>query len=61
MTYHGVFNKSNTTSATSGAGTVYPYEHMCSSTEFNGVRVACYFGFWVVFCRLLFVFLTVFF
>ena len=25
MTYHGVFNKSNRTSATSGAGTVYSY------------------------------------
>jgi hypothetical protein len=25
MTYHWVFNKSNTTDATSGAGTTYPW------------------------------------
>ena len=40
MAYHWVCNKSNTTGATSGAGTATLPEHMRSHSVFSGVRVA---------------------
>ena len=33
-----IFNKSNTTGATCGAGTAYPSEHQSSLPVFSGVR-----------------------
>ena len=39
MTYHQVCNKSNTTGATNGAGTVYPSGARSSSPVFSGIRV----------------------
>ena len=39
MTYHRVCNWSNTTCATSGAGTAYPSEHLSSPADVCGVRV----------------------
>jgi hypothetical protein len=40
MTYHRFFNKSSTTGATCGAGTVYPSgaQHLRSPPVFSGVR-----------------------
>ena len=54
MTYHLVCNKSNTTGATSGAGTAYP-KRRSSSLVFNGARVDRSLVFYVVFRVSLFV------
>jgi len=56
MNYHRVCNKSNTTGATSGAGTAYPFGTPEFIPGFNGVRVSQSLVFWVVFCRSLLVF-----
>jgi hypothetical protein len=40
MTYHRVYNKSNTTGATSGAGTAYLSRANGFAPGFNGVPVA---------------------
>jgi len=61
ITYHRVCNKSNTTGATLGAGTVYSSQHLSSPTVFSWVLVARYLVFYEMFCRSLFVHLSVFF
>jgi len=50
-----------TTDATSGAGTVYPSRTRAFNPGFSRVRVAKSVVFYVVFCRLLLVFLFLFF
>ena len=60
LTYYRVYNKSNTTSGTSGAGTDYLQEQLDSTTVLSEVRVAPSLVFHVVFCRLLFVILPSF-
>jgi len=61
MTYHLVCIKSNTSGVTSGAGTAYPSgaRHGTTPQVFNGVRVAQYVVFCVVFYRSLFVLLVI--
>ena len=54
MTYHRVCSKSNTTAATTGAGTVYPARAHEFISGFCGVRVVQSIFFCVVFCRSLF-------
>ena len=61
MTYHRICNQSNAASATSESGTAYPFSTFECIPDCSGVRVAQYFGLCVVFCRLLFVFLSILF
>jgi hypothetical protein len=51
----------NTTGATSGAGTAYPYGKPAFTRGFSGVCVTRSLGLIVMFCRLLFVLLSFFF
>ena len=60
MTYHRICNKSNTTDATSGAGTVHSSGAPNFTPGFSGVHVAHSLVFCVLFCRLLFIFLSFF-
>jgi hypothetical protein len=53
--HHHVCNKSNTTGATSGAGTAILPEHMSSSSVYGKVRVTWSLASSVVFCLSLFV------
>jgi hypothetical protein len=55
MTYHRVSNKSNTTGATSGAGTAYLSRANGFAPGFNGVPVALLLNVYGVFCGSLFV------
>ena len=55
VTFHRVCNKSNTTSATNGAGTGYLSGAPDFTPSFSGVRVARSLVFSVVFCRSLLV------
>jgi len=59
-TYHRVGNKSNTTAATCGEKTAYPFGPPEFTTDFQWVRVARSLVFYVLFCRLLFVVLSFF-
>jgi len=61
MTYHGICNKGNTTSATIGAGTAYPSGALEFIPVFSGVHVAKPFVFCVAICISLFIFLSLFF
>ena len=54
MTYHRVCSNSNTTDATSGAGTAYPSRTRKFTPDFSGVRVAQPLVFCEVFCKSLF-------
>ena len=49
------------TGATRGAGTATLPEHLSSPSVFIGVRVAQSLVFYIVFCRLLFVLMSLFF
>ena len=49
-------NMSNTTGATCGAGSAYPFRAHVITPSFGGYRVAYSFVFYVVSCVLLFVF-----
>ena len=57
MTNHRVCNKSDTTGATSGAGTAYHSGAPEFTSVFSGVRVGRSLVFCVMLCRLLFVIL----
>ena len=50
MTYHRVYNRSNTTGATSGAGTAYLSRANAFAPGFNGVPVALLLNVYGVFC-----------
>jgi hypothetical protein len=56
MTYHRVYNKSNTAGATSGAGIAYPPSKPVSSLS---VRVPQSLVFCLVSCRSLFILLVI--
>ena len=58
-TYQGVCNKSNTTGATSGAGTACPSGAPEFNPDFSGVRVARSLTFCIAFCRSLFVLFSI--
>jgi len=53
MIYHRIYNKSNTTGVSSGAGPAFHSisEHLSSPLCFSGVRVVQFVVFCVVFCR----------
>jgi hypothetical protein len=53
MTYHRVCNKSNTTGATSGAGTAYYLGAPEFTSGFSKIFVARWLIFFIVFCRLM--------
>jgi hypothetical protein len=55
ITYHWICNKSNTTSATCGAGTAYPSPAHEFTPDLSGVRDAGSLNLCVVLCRSLFV------
>ena len=61
MTYHRICNQSNAASTTSESGSAYPFSTFECIPDCSGVRVAQFFGLCVVFCRLLFVFLSILF
>ena len=60
MTYHGVCNKSNTTCVTCGAGPAYPPVVYEFTPVYCTVCVARPLAFCLMFCRSLFVLLSIF-
>jgi hypothetical protein len=61
MTYHQLYNKSNSMGANSGTGTAYPSGDLISSPVFSGVRIGQSLVFCIVFRRSLFLLLSFFF
>jgi hypothetical protein len=61
MPYHRGFNKSNSTDATCWTITAYPSESPGFTPVFSGVRGALSLVFCAMFCRSLFVLLSIFF